>query len=134
MSQLRAAWSSVYRYINVWGVVYVVNLLDLNESRIAENRALIQQLITDSCLRNASVTVIFNTFGSSSDGQPQAAKKLAAKLGLHAAAAENKSRVTWYLVDCQKGEDDTRWNQAFRAMLDRFHRILFPPPAPPTKH
>lgn len=133
VSQLRRSWCALYRYVQVWAVVYLVSLLEASSDRMSQNRSFLQQLINEPCLKSACIVVVLNTMGASLDTAPLSPQEMVGRLGLYEAAAAEGNRIKWFVVDCKLGEADPQWAEAFRFMCERFHHILFPPPPPPTR-
>lgn len=119
--------------MQIWAVVYVINLLDISPERMSENRCNIQQLINEACLKDACIVVVLNTMSTPPDVAPIPPAEMAGRLGLYEAAAAEGNRIKWFVVDCRSGDADPQWAEAFRYMLQRFQRVLFPPPPPPNR-
>ncbi|KAL8437570.1 hypothetical protein Efla_000433 [Eimeria flavescens] len=125
---LRRSWPAFYRYVQVWGVVFVVSVTDVSAARVSAAKSLLSVLLADACLKSACIVVIFNTMGTPADTAPLPPVELAGRLGLHQAAAEEGSRLRWFVVNCRDGEADPEWAAAFRFILERFQHKLAPPP------
>ncbi|XP_026193196.1 uncharacterized protein LOC34618772 [Cyclospora cayetanensis] len=130
---LRGSWSAFYRYVDLWCVVYVINLLETQEDRLTENKAILMQLANEACLKAACIVVVLNTMGTPPESAPVPPSQLVSRLGLYEVASTEGQRIKWFVVDCRKGETDPQWAEAFRFILDRFHRIIYPPPPPPKR-
>lgn len=123
--QLHQSWISLYRYVKMWGVVYVVSLTDTNPERIAVNRAGIRSILSDDCLRDSAVVVVMNTFGMTVESLPIQPEEMVARLGLYEAegAATMTQRLAWYVVNAKEGERDPQWQQAIQFLLAHFAKM-----------